>query len=250
MVNHLRTLLLNELPAPGEANEQYIDPRFRPFPLSGDQATFRSLILPDVFPRAYKNFIATSLARLVQASPFADIVDAVDPRSTLDFTQNVVDDIQDRVTVQRLNNGDSLQVVGRFVSDATKGIFAGQWNLTRGEDGVLITDAKTEKQWVVPVEFDGDVTPLYPLSPRGDLSFRFLGVQAIPDFSVLVTATNAMTCDLVDLLTKINGAERCQNLVNNLASQDSRTRLMGGISSGRPDVALSALLVGYALSLS
>ena len=132
MVNLFRTLILNELPEPQEVNEQFIDPAFSPVGLQQAEASVRSLLIQDHFPRSYRNFIATLLTRLVMQSPVAALLDAVDSRTTIDFSQNLVDSLQDTVTLVRQKNADSLFVTGKFNAHPESGQFLGSWGSSGG----------------------------------------------------------------------------------------------------------------------
>ena len=144
MVNHVRNVLLNELPDPSADLEQYCPPDFRPIALPYDAAAVQSLLIDRTWPRPYRNFVATLLAVLALDSEFRPLLDSIDSRTTLDGRNSHVATLQDRIGVQRISGASTLGIVGEFASRPAAGIFRGAWSLTGSGTTISILDLTTE----------------------------------------------------------------------------------------------------------
>lgn len=252
MINHLRTLLLNEGPDESADLEQYIDPNFKPLRLPGDAAAFRNEALRTTWPRDYKNFVATQLCRLAYSSRFAHMLNDLDPRITFDLNDTVAP-IRDRITLTRYGGGSSLGIVGRFVPAPDIGLFAGEWDILRSSSSeVSLMDLRTGIEDIREISFNGDVSELSPIDGRSPFYFQFVGSSVVPvGLRARVKAFCAMPVDLSGLLI------RCQ--ANPLARQvlliEGQVDLSRSLSwefqnSTRLDQKLGALLIAFAVRAS
>ncbi len=86
MVNHFRTLLLNE-PYLGD-NTEHIPANFTPVRLSAPLDRFYSLLFPSNASRFYKSFLIHNYLSLIDAAGLNEFVTKVDPRITYDISSN------------------------------------------------------------------------------------------------------------------------------------------------------------------
>jgi len=250
MVNHLRTLLLNESASPGCPGEQYIDPDFRPLALPPEAATVQHLLLPNTSPRSYRNFVATLLTRVAYQGNFVAELNRLDPRTTLDFSGNLVDTLQDATTI----SGEGSAVVncfGQFVPNAAAGIFAATWRIVRVDDqhARVIRDGQ---EVLAAFSWENDVSNVLILDPRGPLSLQLVGRTSVPPLlDVTIQASCAPNYDLIGALQRLRGDSSPLQLLDGLGDSGMAASLKDAfLNSDRPDVALAALLVGYVLLLS
>jgi len=86
MINHLRTLLLNESgeAALGESvpAEEFVPPEFRPVRLTRELAEVRNVLFGVAPDRAMLDYRLRQLMALLHASPLSDYITAKDPRIT------------------------------------------------------------------------------------------------------------------------------------------------------------------------
>ncbi len=83
MLNHARTLLLNEAGAKQpEAFGEYIDPSYVPVRLPQHLDEFHKIIYGERPSREHKNYRARQLLGICHASPVEDMILALDPRVT------------------------------------------------------------------------------------------------------------------------------------------------------------------------
>lgn len=249
MVNHFRTLLLNELPS-AESGEQYIDPLFRPITLTPEEALVRGLLIRDEYPRSYRNYIATLMTRMAYAGLHADLLEAQDPRVTIDFNDNQTPALLTRLQLFRDNAAAALQLVGVFTPDTDKGVFREDYQLLRlSGTSVQVTNVRTSGRRTVNLIFTSNSTDLYRLDPNRPLSFQFMGVDSVPaGFFARVTAETSMTYDVLAALARLKSNDRTANLfplvTNGLVLRDDF------YNAYQPQHALSAMLIAYALSVS
>ena len=130
MINHLRTLLLN-LPAldgaPG--TEDYIPPGFVPRVLNDKQSTVHRAVFGASFPRSYRAFVATILARLVDASPLKQEIDRIDRRRFLSEPKST--DIEPSVLLYDLEKASAFTTVGVISGNPVSGVFSNLWEIER-----------------------------------------------------------------------------------------------------------------------
>jgi len=252
MVNHLRTLLLNERPDLTAANEQYIEPTFSPLGLMFDTAAIQSSLINSSFPRGYRNFIATILSNLALNSSVADLLAALDPRLTIDPTLNSVSTLDDNLTINRIAEASSLQVVDQFYSKPAAGIFGGQWTLRKSATNTVeVVDSATATARQVTMTFTSDVSDRQLLDPLNSLAFQFSGVTEVPEFRAVITATNVMQYDAMAALDRLRTNHDALAIFTQGGQSSAMKRLHDIFeNSRRPDEVLSAILVAYAHRLS
>ncbi len=249
MVNHFRTLFLNEPADSSAVFEQFIDPRFATVGLSADQASVRNLLMRVGLPRDYKNFVATLMTRIAYASELSSLIDDIDPRSSINLKENTQDTLQDQITLSRDNAADSLNIVGRFVSNPVAGIFSNSWQLQKSGSDVLVTNARTGVQSLVTPVFDDTSTGLHQFDPSSPLYLQFVGVSSIPAGMVArVQATNSMTYDITTALANLKSEDRVFNIFRGITSGPQLQDQF--VNSYRGDQAFSAVLIAYCLSVS
>lgn len=248
MINHFRCLLLNEPPDLLARHEQYVPRDFRGLPLPADAAAVRSALIDQKWPREYRNFVATLLSNLVMASPFAQWINKLDDRTTLDPLANAVSSLQNRVTVDRVSAASSVTATGIFVSRPALGLFSGAWQLQKIDDThVSILNLQDASSLAVSVSFTGDTTTPQLIDPENTLSFQLVGVSTVPTgLSAIIRADNSMTYDTMTALTKL----RSDGVATDIFRQKEDVSLMNMLAdafhnSQRPDFAMAAILAAY-----
>lgn len=252
MVNHLRTLLLNDVPNPGAMNEQYIPKIFVPRVLNYAASAVQNLLIQPNWPRDYRNFVATVLTGVALDSPLAYLVNNLDARTTLNFSENYVSSFREQITLNRQANAPSLNIVGIYNSNAPLGIFNGQWQITQvNSTTVAVLDFRTGLARNVAITFNGDVSPLYPLEPLNALNFQFVGVAAVPAIRAVVTAVNPMCYSVLSALERLRNSSEAQ-AVFEFVTDPSVAQILTETfqTSTRPDHALAAILIAYACALT
>lgn len=252
MINHLRTLLLNERRDDAALLEEFIPANFQPLQLGFDTGAVRSLLIRPEFPREYRNYIATLLTGLVYDSPFVPVVNGLDSRTTIDFSVNRTPTLQNQVVLTRQLNASSLHVVGTFVSDVAKGVFQGEWNLRKtSPTTVEVLDQRTAVARSVEIAFNGDSTGLYLLDPLNRLNFQLLGTSALPDLQANVKASNAMYYDVTAALDRLKSNDSANGVFQSTINAQTLRDLKSVFdNSRRPDHAMAAILIAYAFRLS
>lgn len=249
MVNHFRTLFLNEAASPDERFEQYIDPSFSSVGLNGDQAAVRSLLIQDSLPRDYKNFIATLMTRMAYSSEASTLIDEIDQRTTIDLRANTQESLRDTISLSRDNQAESLQIVGRFLSNPAVGIFSNTWLLQESGSDVLVTIGRSGKQMLVTPIFSGSGTGLHQIDPDSPLYLQFVGVSSVPAGMVAnVSAVNSMTYDMTTALANLRSEDRVYNLFRGIKNGSELQDIFENSVYG--DQVISAVLIAYCLSVS
>ena len=82
MVNHVRTLLLNQVASAGVPGEEYTPPAFRPRRVDPAMAVVRGVLFGATPDRHMRNYRGRQLMGFVHACPLADHAHADDPRVT------------------------------------------------------------------------------------------------------------------------------------------------------------------------
>lgn len=250
MVNHFRTLLLNETADPTAVQEQYIDPNFRPIELTPEESAIRNLILEPQFPRDYRNFVATLMTRLAYSGTQVDKLEALDKRRTIDFATNASASLQTRLQLFRDNNASALNLVGTFVPNLDKGYFEETYEVLRtGAAQIQVTNARTAASRLINLTFSNGSTDLYRLDPNRPLSVQFMGVDEVPaGLFARVVASAPMSYDAMAALSRLKSNDRVSNIF---------PLVTGGMelrneydNSSLPHQAFSAVLIAYALSVS
>jgi len=249
MVNELRTLLLNEQSQPGAVYEQYIEPSFVSLILPEGAATLRNLLIPSRYSRAYKNFLATILTRFVYESKFAQILNGIDSRQTIDWTQSQAPGLNNTITLTRVNNANSVNIIGTYSPDEYNGIFIKNWKISNySSSQVLITDLDTGNQNIQSVTFSGDVSGIYPFDNRSLLYYQFVGINSVPVFQATVQATAPMTFDLLHSLNLLNADSGVLDIFSSASNNGVMQLLMNSFyHSTSPQEQLAAILTAFVL---
>ena len=252
MINHLRTLLLNELPDSTADNEQYVPSTFRPILLPPDAAAVRAILIDQSWPRPYRNFVATLLSNITMDTPFASWLDRLDDRTTISPRTNAVASIQNTVSVQNVTAAQSLSVTGVFASNPAKGVFSGDWRIQKVDDThVSILNLHDASLRVVPVTFTGDTTAPLPIDPSAALVFQLVGVSSVPaGMNAIVRAANSMTYDVMDAINRLRSDGNAVDVFRQKGGAAIAPMLADTFhNSPRPDLALAAILTAYAYRL-
>ena len=252
MINILRTRLLNLSASPDSVNEEFIESSFVPATLTSNQAALRNLVFPGTFDRAYQNFIATLLVRLVADSPFAVDIWDLDPRVLMSNPALYGSQFNPSILVHRTSNADSLDVSGELVPDVRAGVFSRSWQITRvSGSSVSILDYKTGVPTTQTVTFNQGTSLRFNLNADGSLYARLSNVSSVPSgLNALVTASVPMSYSIIELADRLRLSAGTRALLFDIKD----TTLLGKCiehfdSDSRPDFTIAAALTAYAYSL-
>ena len=251
MINHARTLLLNESSDFSSVGKQYIGPDFSPVPLSGGLADVRNLLIRPGWPRDYRNYAATLLASILQDSPFQKLVDAVDSRRSFDSGSLTRQDFVSTISMNRRHNASSMQVVGSFVPDVHSGIFSNVWTISYLDAGfVIVSSQRSMSSITASVSFSGDASGICLLDPGNQLGIQFVGVSAVPlGLMAEVSASTSMSYDLMSAMNRLWSSDSAGSIFT--TGKHPSLPELGEVfnSSSRPDQSLAAIIAAYVLSL-
>ncbi len=250
MVNHFRTLFLNEASEPDESFEQYVDSEFRPVVLTQSEAAVHNLIIRASFPRSYRNYLATLMTRFAYAHPISQLIDDIDSRHTFQNDVNQQASIQDRIILNKIKNCDSLNIIGSFKPDLNKGVFSNHWKLQyKSANEVLITTKGQVSQRIQTVVFENTTTSPYEIDTRAGIQFQFIAASQVPTgFSAEVTAICPMTFDSMAALNRLKSEDLVYRLFNDIPNGPELADVFE--YSTRQDHMLSAILTAYTVSVS
>lgn len=252
MINILRTRLLNLPASPDSTNEEFIESSFVPVTLTSNQAALRNLVFPGTFDRAYQNFIATLLVRLVTDSPFASDVLSLDSRVLLSNPALSGRQFNPAILISRTSSADSLGVSGELVPDVRAGIFSRSWQIKEANaSSVLIADYKTGASISQTVTFDQGTSLRFNLNADGSLYARLSNVSSVPSgLNALVTASVPMSYGIIELADRIRLSAGTRALLFDIKDATLLGKCIENFDSdSRPDFIIAAALTAYVYSL-
>lgn len=247
MINHLRTLLLNDVPS-SEDHEEFVPPNFAPLPLIGGEASVQRCMVPSAFPRRTRNFLASIGLKLARTSPFYSAVEAVDPRlALLDIP---VTTMLPTTTVTRLSGGSEVRVIGSLSARPGRGLFKRSWRLQKETNtSIEVVEIPQSERTSLDLTFNGDATSLAPIGDSG-IMIQIVGASIVPAFQMEISAETPIELDLTTVLSTMRGDT---SIVGVFALADKtlgNEMLQEFLHSNRPDSALAAALIGFTLHVT
>lgn len=249
MINHLRTLILNQAGPGGTRFDQLVPDNFQPISLSAEESRVRGLLLNPISPRDFQEFVATAAARIVYGTELgAKFIDPIDPRSTIDWRSNQSTSLSPRVVLRRLLGSSLVDVFGTFSPDFDRGIFSNSWTLTAiSSSSVTIEDSRLGTSRVEPLTFSSGASQAIQLEPRSKLYYRFTNTPSVFPVVSVVEADEPPRLDPLKVLQRLHQEERVGAFINSLGEPALITAYQDRTN---PMNSVAAALCAYCLSIS
>ena len=170
MINHARTLLLNQsggnTPYGGQPGDEYLPVSFRRVsPLPSYLLSVRKWLFSDSPDRVYANYVTRACLQLLHATELAEYVYALDPRTTYDLQSS---DLFSAFGLRATK--DSIYINGNELAE--NGRCHREWAISRTTgDTVTVVDLITMQQLQQACEFTNGLSNLLKL-PNSSLQFR------------------------------------------------------------------------------
>lgn len=162
MINHVRTLLLNQprgsyrVTDPGE---EYISPRFVATAWPSTLQLFRNTLFGTHADRLFSNFRMRQIMQLIHSTELAEDVTKDDPRLTyLPFNDDMFADVFGVTVDQPAGQDAKLTLLGHPVADEYNGRTTSIWNLAIGANSVDVTPLGSSTL-TVPIQGSAIVLP-------------------------------------------------------------------------------------------
>lgn len=208
MINHVRTLILNEnganRPAPDFFMEEYVDPKYGQLSLPAYLAQARTPLFGDGADTSYKNYILRLVMTLLHSTEFASYVYALDPRVTYLNRPSVVG--TPNVLTATPTNGLAVtgdaEIVG--TPDSTPQRVQWDWDVEVLSGGPPIYQVRVSRRQpyesaIFSVGFADGHSDLIPLSGQAQLFFRFKSTMTIGE-TWAASATILPTVNVSDIV--------------------------------------------------
>jgi hypothetical protein len=218
MINHARTLLLNRSgatrPAPDFFLEEYVDPAYRPIPLSSLLSAFQRALI-GAADDAYANYRLWQYLGILHATEFESYVLELDPRVTYRHERSIVNSAFGTSYVELNAEAGGLEL---FFSGAPKPVepprLMHDWMLELSPGPVLrSTDLRNGLVREDALSLTDGLTGLMPLAGQEEFLVRLRGTTLTVDARWTVSHLLQPVDELSDLLLPLD----------NLADQFSAT---------------------------
>lgn len=162
MINHARTLLLNQQVDPGELGGEFIPPEFRPVTLPGPLQAVRRLLF-GTRPDALKlNYRVAQFLGVLHAGRFSEYVTALDSRVTYRQFRDDLFAMRSEYQVAG-DKPQDLVVLGPDAEETAEGVLRWTWQVSIPESGVAVLTLQDADPVDFELEFDienGITSPL------------------------------------------------------------------------------------------
>ena len=209
MINHARTLLLNQ---PGASRpgldfylEEYVDPAYKPVVLSSQLATISNLLLGG--DDAFNNYRLAQLMKMLHSTEFAQYVYALDPRVTYLWNNSVVEMVYGLIPSPANTPAVShaLTMVGQPVP-TEKRLSYSYTVAAISNSAVVVTDAVTNHFVETQLTFSDGLSSLANVPDQPGLQFYVAGNNDLAGCQWLIQGMKTPTSDITDLIPQLSAA--------------------------------------------
>lgn len=202
MINHVRTLLMNDETRYSLRNygEEYIDPSFRKRALPPQFVRMYRTVFGANPDRLYKNYIMRQLMQLIHATPLEADVYEFDPRVTYIPFNNDLFDAAFTTTIETISGPDmNLVLRGQHYPDRSLGVSTQVWDIAVTGEGEATVQKRRTPMLTTTVSFSVNL----PIQLPGSFLELFIPAS-VPGHRILVTTSARPVMD---------AGEVCRNMV-------------------------------------
>lgn len=251
MINHLRTLLINEVGSETEDFEEIMPKGFAPIPLLSTEGAVQRHLVPVHFPRRTRNYLATVQAGIAEEHQHYDRILELDPR-TLILEDTRKTPLFTRLTAQGSGEFAKLQFRGEFCAKPDVGVFSAKWRIyDDGTNSTTVVNLDTYQKVLIAFAFSmgQDVSQFTPINDSG-IEMRIIGSTTVPVFDIELSASAPISFDIDTVLKYMRSDEMTFGVFNLNDKSLGNSLLQDFRFSDHPATAVGAALIAYAIHIS
>jgi hypothetical protein len=250
MINHLRTLLINEVGSDSEDFEEIVSPDFSPIPLLSAEGSVQRHLVPPHFPRRTRNYIATVLVGIAEEHQHYDKILGLDPRSLI-LADIGATPLFTKLTAQGSGAFSKIQFRGEFHARPDVGIFSTKWRIFEDGGFATIVNLDTHARSVASFTYSpGSDVSGFTLIPDSGIEMRVVGSATLPVFDIELTASAPISFNISTVLSYMRADEMTFAVFNLKDKALGNSLLQDFRFSDHPSIAIGAVLIAYAMHIS
>ena len=271
MINHFRTILLNEkavdqskidreMDVYGFTVEQFIDDKFSPTKYDEVSAIINAAVFgqrgDSLTERDYASFIATILTSMVYSTKWSFYIDQIDGRSTYDYRMpKGFPATSKNIILPGSTGAEKFFINGSIVGGMATGIFRDVLSLTRAGDYSLSVsrEATPEVKIVSFTSLSSDVSQEFRLCPGVNGQFIGLSPTEVPaNFNVSVSLVAPMIYSIHGCLERIFSSGGRRVFTDGVTKHVEAMKNLANVfdNSTMPHEKLAAVLIAHVLRIS